>query len=99
VDARLQYPATGWLTDNVSPESPRYEQLRMVEQGLQNLAIQTLTVDVLDSQTAPTAARIHLEGTSTSPQAIVPINLTLSLNGQFHELLRLLQTPKLEVSF
>lgn len=99
VAASLHYPAQGLLTGGMDPASPRYDQLKLVEAGLENLALQALALDVCDPKTPGTPLRIHLEGTSTSAQVIVPVILNLNFNGQFAEVLRLLNTGDFEWSF
>ncbi|MCB1127133.1 MAG: YdbH domain-containing protein, partial [Verrucomicrobiae bacterium] len=99
VPARLEYPADGLLTGGMAPDAPRYQQLRMVEDGLKHLTIQTLRVDLFDPQTPQTAVRVRLEGTSTSARAIVPVILNLNLNGPLEDLIELIHTDRLEFSF
>jgi hypothetical protein len=99
IAASLHYPAQGLLTDGMNPDSPRYEQLRLVETALENLALQAFSIDVGDPGTPATPARIHLEGTSVSSRAIVPIILNINFNGQFEELLQLFNAGGYEWSF
>lgn len=100
--ASLEYPADGLLTSSMAPDSPRYQQLRLVEEGLKHLTLQALRVDMFDPQTPGSAVRIRLEGTSTSARAIVPVILNLNLNGPFADLLELIdqdQLDRLDFSF
>lgn len=99
VPARLEYPADGLLTGGMAPDAPRYQQLRMVEDGLKHLTLQALQVDLFDPQTPQTAVRVRLEGTSTSARAIVPVILNLNLNGPLEDLIELIHTDRLEFSF
>lgn len=99
VAGRLQYPSQGLLTGGMSSKSPRYAQLKLVEEGLENLMLQALTLDICDPETPRTPIRIHLEGTSISPRVIVPVILNLNLNGQFEEIVRLLNPGSYEWSF
>ncbi|MCP5520708.1 MAG: YdbH domain-containing protein [Verrucomicrobiales bacterium] len=99
VPARLHYPAQGLLTAGMAPGSPRYAQLRMVEEGLENLRLQAFTLEVCDPKTPGTPLRIHLEGTSASVQVILPVIFNLNFNGRFEEVLRLLTTGNYEWSF
>ena len=102
VRAHLSYLAKGLLTAGLNPGSRRYQQLEMAEDGLKDLQLQSLTVDVFAPATPGPMLQLRLEGLSTSPRATVPILVTFNVHGDFGELLdlfELLDTGQSEVPF
>lgn len=97
--AHLQYNAEGLLTQNVPSDSKRYEQLKLVEQGMKNLALEKFRLKIADPADSPTPIQLHFEGTSASSRAIVPIVFNLNIRGDLQNLMGLLSRRNLEFSF
>jgi hypothetical protein len=97
--ARLEYPANGLLTAGVDPDSARYQQLLVVEEGLKHLALEVLRLELYNPKTPDTALSVRLEGVSTSPKAVVPVILNLHVNGEVDQLLRLMESEEFEFEF
>jgi hypothetical protein len=85
---RLRYPAEGLLTAGVPAGSDEYRRLSLVEEGLKDLRLEALTVQLYDPEDPETPVKIRLEGTSVSERAIVPIRFNLNLGGDVDPLLR-----------
>jgi hypothetical protein len=96
--ARIQYPADGLLTRGLAADSDRFRQLKLMEEGLKDLRLEVLTIDLYDPERPQTPVRVHLEGTFTSPRAIVPIIFNLNVNGDLDQALRLLNLGDLQIS-
>jgi hypothetical protein len=96
--ARLRYPADGLLTRNAPPDSERYEQLEMIEEALEDLRLEELAVDLYPPDQPQTPVRLRLEGTFTSPKAIIPVKFNLNLNGDLEEVVRLLGRGEIELT-
>lgn len=99
VPARFQYPADGLLTASLAPDSPRYQQLKMVEEGLKDLTLKALNIDLLPPGETNRVARVRLEGVSVSDRLIVPVILTINVNGGLRQLLGMLERGNFEFSF
>jgi hypothetical protein len=93
---RLQYPAEGLLTAGLPAGSDEQRRLALVEDGLKDLRLQGLTVDLYDPEDPETPVKISLEGTSVSERAIVPIQFHLNLRGDVDPLLRWWQSGNFE---
>jgi hypothetical protein len=85
---RLEYPAEGLLTAGLPVGSDEQRRLALVEDGLKDLRLEALTVDLYDPGDPETPVKISLEGTSVSERAIVPIQFHLNLRGDVDPLLR-----------
>lgn len=96
--ARLRYPADGLLTKGVSPDSDRYEQLELIEEALEDLKLTELVVDLYPPDQPQTPVRLRLEGTFSSPDAIIPVKFNLNLNGDLDEVLSLLSRGEIELT-
>lgn len=99
VPASLAYPADGVLTSGLQPGSPRYNQLRQVEVGLADLTLLALTADLEGPDPQSPILRLRLEGVSHSAHAVVPVTLNLNVQGDFDQLLRLLESGQLEFTW
>jgi hypothetical protein len=96
--ARLRYPADGLLTKGVSPDSDRYEQLELIEEALEDLKLTELVVDLYPPDQPQTPVRLRLEGTFSSPDAIIPVKFNLNLNGDLDKVLSLLSRGEIELT-
>jgi hypothetical protein len=93
---RLEYPAEGLLTAGLPAGSDEQRRLALVEDGLKDLRLEALTVDLYDPGDPETPVKISLEGTSVSERAIVPIQFHLNLRGDVDPLLRWWQRGNFE---
>jgi hypothetical protein len=96
--ARLRYPADGLLTDGIPPDSDRHEQLKLIEEALQDLQLTELVLDFQSPDHPQSPIRVRLEGTFSSAKAIIPVKFNLNVNGGVEEVLRLMSVGKIELS-
>ncbi len=95
--ARLRYPAEGLLTAGSAPGSERYQQLKLIENALQDLRLSDLTVRLHAPGQPQTPIRLRLEGTFTSAEAVIPVRLNLNINGDLDQVIRLLSLGDVEL--
>jgi hypothetical protein len=96
--ARLQYPADGLLTKGIPPDTDRHEQLKLIEEALQDLQLTELRLDLQSPDHPQSPVRVRLEGTFSSAKAIIPVKFNLNVNGDVDEVLRLISIGKIELS-
>lgn len=87
--AELHYAAEGLLTANLPPDSPRYRQMRLVEQALRRLRLESLEVRVHAARPREGLLQLQLRGVSETPEAIVPVDFRLNVRGDLEEVIRL----------
>jgi hypothetical protein len=94
--ARLRYAAEGLLTRRLGTGPERIRQLKLVEEGLKDLRLDALTVELNDPDAPETPVRLRLEGTFATAQAIVPVIFNMNVNGDLAQVLRLMRLKQLQ---
>lgn len=89
--ATLRYNAEGVLTSDLPNQSfvDKINRLgyELAEEGLENLSIKNMHVDLFRRDLPNTPVRIELSGQAETPRAIVPMNVTTNVNGSVEEVL------------
>ncbi|MEZ5277523.1 MAG: YdbH domain-containing protein [Opitutaceae bacterium] len=92
--ARFHYEADGLLTGGEQPRTVmdklRLLPLELAEDGLKDMQVQSLTVDLFDPAWPETPVRIHLSGQAVTARAVVPYVVTANVNGTVSEALNFL---------
>lgn len=84
---RLQLPEQAWLTGDMSPDQPNYENLRMVERALGDLELRQFRLDFLSEATPGVPLQVTIEGRPLAKDVPAPsISLTLNVHGPIREL-------------
>lgn len=88
VYAEMRLSAAGLITSGMSPNNTSYVVMKRVENGLLQLKLGALRLDVRppDAQRGQTA-RLHLEGDPVDPSVKAPVILDLNVNGPLEQLL------------
>jgi hypothetical protein len=94
--ARLRYAAEGLLTRRLGTDPERIRQLKLVEEGLKDLRLDALTLELNDPDAPETPVRLRLEGTFATAQAIVPVIFNMNVNGDLAQVLRLMRLKQLQ---
>lgn len=99
VYAELQLKAEGLITGGMSPKDSSYVIMKRVENGLLQLRLNELRLDVRPTD-APRGrtARVHFEGEPTDPNVKVPVVLDVNVNGPLEQLLNFSMKDNLSFS-
>ena len=92
--AHFHYEADGLLTGGEQArtlmDKLRLLPLKLAEDGLKNMQVQALRVDLFDPAWPDTPVRIHLSGQAVTSEAVVPYVVTANVNGTVSEALNFL---------
>jgi hypothetical protein len=94
--ARLRYAAEGLLSRRLGTDPERIRQLKLVEEGLRDLQLDALTLELNDPDAPETPVRLRLEGTFATARAIVPVVFNMNVNGDLAQVLRLMKLRRLQ---
>jgi hypothetical protein len=101
VPARLSYSTRGLLTAGLAEGSSVYEQYRMAEVALEDLALHRFRIELFPAGELTRPIRLHFYGESNQEGTIVPVDYTLNVNTNdaagLVQLLRMMQRGELEV--
>ncbi len=97
--AMLRCNVQNWLTRGMDPGSSRYQQLRLVEEAMQDLRLKRLEIALQSLDLSQPAMQIHIEGEghARSRRVVVPVILDLPIRGDVFRLLEMLQSGNLSV--
>lgn len=85
--ATLHLPRRAWLTNEMSPDHPRYEKLLLVERALEDLELKKFRLEILSSRAPEVPLLLTIEGQPLAEGVPVPaIGLTLKIYGPIEEL-------------
>jgi len=97
--ATLRCDVQNWLTRGMDPASPRYQQLRLVEEAMEDLRVKRLEIAIQSQDLNQPAMQIHIEGEghARSRRVVVPVILDLPIRGDVFRLLEMLQSGQLSI--
>ena len=94
VPAVFSYQADGLLTkgepSQTLTDKLRLLPLRLAEEGLKDLKVASLTVDLFDPDLPSTPVRILLSGEAVTTESVIPYVITTNVNGSVAEVLNFL---------